>query len=140
MRRGVTYRGVVCDGGFTLVELMVVVLIIGILVAIAVPVYAQSKSRVEMRTCFANQRTIEGQAQTWRANNGEDLTPLVGVVTSGHPLVGPYIFKVPPRCPSAPAPADIMVVDTAHGGYSVDIDGEVVACTHGTPAHGYFSD
>ncbi len=52
------------DEGFTLIELMVVVLIIGILVAIAVPVFFQARANAEQKTCWANQRTIDGAIQT----------------------------------------------------------------------------
>lgn len=45
--------------GFTLVELMVVVVILGILVAIAVPLYNAQTEKAKKATCFANQRMID---------------------------------------------------------------------------------
>lgn len=126
------------DSGFTMVELMVVVLIIGILVMIAIPVYNTSRERAQQRTCFSNQRIVEGAAQAWSSDNDEDLSGAVGVITGGHPLVNEYIFRAPPRCPSAPEPGDIMAVTVATGAYTLDDDGNVLPCTHGNPVHGQF--
>jgi prepilin-type N-terminal cleavage/methylation domain-containing protein len=64
--------------GFTLVELMVVVLIIGILVAIAVPIFNAAKANAQNKSCMANQRTIDGAIQTYFADN-EDLTAVADI-------------------------------------------------------------
>ncbi len=59
------------DSGFTLVELLIVVAIIGVLVAIIVPVMGGQIEAAERRACHANQRTIESAAAAYKASEGE---------------------------------------------------------------------
>ncbi len=47
--------------GFTLVELMIVVVIMAILVAVAVPIYSAVTSNAKKKTCLANQRELQSQ-------------------------------------------------------------------------------
>ena len=47
--------------GFTLVELMIVVVIMAILVAVAVPIFSAVTSKAKIKTCSANQREIQAQ-------------------------------------------------------------------------------
>ena len=85
------------DEGFTLVELMVVVLIIGILVAIAVPVFLNAAGNAQLKSCQANQRTIEGGVQTYNASNPTTYTD--SLVNSSNNLIGSTIKSVP-YCPT----------------------------------------
>ncbi len=56
--------------GFTLVELMVVVVIIGILTAVAIPQFTRVTDSAEQAGVAANLRTIEGAIMMYRADEG----------------------------------------------------------------------
>jgi prepilin-type N-terminal cleavage/methylation domain-containing protein len=101
--------------GFTLVELMVVVLIIGILVAIAVPIFNSSKGSALSKTCFANQRELEGSVQTYQAAHGSLPTP--GTVDASHVLISGGYLKKAPQCPLGLQP------------YAIDASGTITSAS-----------
>ena len=57
------------EKGFTLVELMIVVVIIGILVAIAIPIYGTITQGAERSSVEANLRTIDGAVLMYQAES-----------------------------------------------------------------------
>jgi len=83
--------------GFTLVELMVVLIIIGILVAIAIPIYNSTQLKAKERACDANIRTIEGAAAQYYSSVGE--WPSGKIDDEQHVLVTGGYLKSPPECP-----------------------------------------
>lgn len=134
------------NDGFTLVELMVVVLIMGILVAVAVPVFRAAKSSAEANTCKANQRTVLGAIQAYNAANATPLAapgpPTVETLMNGtwlgyawlgrgselytgstpsvgQPLFSAYLKSIP-LCPKARWGANDSHL---RQGYRVHIDG-----------------
>ena len=52
-------------GGFTLVEIMIVVAIIGLLATIAIPNFVKARDTAKMNACINNLRQIDGAVQTW---------------------------------------------------------------------------
>jgi prepilin-type N-terminal cleavage/methylation domain-containing protein len=110
--------------GFTLVELMVVVLIIGVLVAIGVPVFTGARTMAQTKSCFGNQRTIEGACQMYTAANSS--LPADGPVDNGCWAVPNYIRDAP-YCPA----------DPGRSAYSITA-GTVDDCSYGITPHGHF--
>ena len=53
--------------GFTLVEIMIVVAIIGLLASMAVPAFVRAREKARQTTCISNLHQIEGAIETWAA-------------------------------------------------------------------------
>ena len=117
------------DEGFTLVELMVVVLIIGILIAIAIPVFNSAKANAQKKACFANQRTIEGAAQTYLSIQG--ALPAAGPInTSVGSWIIPDYVKTVPYCPYGTVWTTYYSIDDS-GTITSDRGVMIVPWTHG---------
>lgn len=94
--------------GFTIMELMIVIVIIGILIAIAVPAYQSFRARAATRACQSNLRTISTAVGMWIAdldpNNAAhdamddldavaDLTPYIDNIAGlACPYGGAYVW------------------------------------------------
>ena len=93
--------------GFTLVEIMIVVAIIGIIIAIAVPAFLRARENSRGRACQENLLKIDGATEQWaldfRQSNGAsvDLTELIG---------SDMYLKRTPACPAGGDYPDTLTV------------------------------
>ena len=94
--------------GFTLIEILIVVLIIGILLAIAIPNFMKARATSRTKACVANMRQIDSAKQQWAMDNNQlgSATP-----TSGNILT--YLScAAMPSCPEGATAYVIGTVDT----------------------------
>jgi prepilin-type N-terminal cleavage/methylation domain-containing protein len=104
--------------GFTLVEIMIVVLIIGILLAIAVPNFIRAREGSRAKSCVANLKQIESAKEQWAM----DTKAAPGATPTAADLYGATKYvKTTPTCPSG-GTYTIAAMD-ARPTCSIDING-----------------
>ena len=81
--------------GFTLIEIMIVVALIGMLAAIAIPNFVKARSQSQVNACLNNLRKIDDATQEWALEHGAGPNSSVGFDD-----IQPYL-KSAILCPSA---------------------------------------
>ncbi len=105
------------ERAFTLVEIMVVVMVIAILMAIAIPNFIKSRQSGQRGTCIANLKQIDSAKEQWAMDNKAPA----GAAVVMSDLTGTYI-RTPatgPECPSG-------------GSYTVNPIGTDPSCSYST--------
>ena len=117
--------------GFTLVEIMIVVAIIGLLAAIAIPNFVRARTTAQMNACINNLRQIDGAKQQWALETKQagNATP---VDTDIAPYLGRNASTTNVICPASGTGGtfagsyDILAVNVAPACKTTGVTGHVL--------------
>src|SRR5262249_27895956 len=127
-------RRPVGQGGFTLIELIIVVAVISIVAALAVPLYANEEARARVAKVQAEIRTLACAVNLYAAHMGTlpfALTALTTApVTGRNESAGPFVPGLPaPACGGSPAWGAYTYTSSTMGTFSITATGDGTAVT-----------
>ena len=85
--------------GFTLVELLIVLLILGILIGLAVPRYLASIEKAKETTFCSNVRNVVSAIEAWRMDTGTTAYPETATFLNNNIIQSASYFSQPPENP-----------------------------------------
>ncbi len=89
--------------GFTLVEIMIVVAIIGLLAAIAIPNFVKARATSQANACINNLRQIDSAANQFALEKGKKTTDPIVLGTDLTPYIKLNSVNSIPPCPAGGA-------------------------------------
>jgi len=122
----------ITERGFTLVELMVVVAVIGVLATIAIPLYVNVQARGRVAKAQADSRTLASAVSIYSAHMGAiptALTQLTAVATNAQGnSAGPFMNSIP--VPPAGWASYAYTPNVSAGTYTITSSGDSTSVTH----------
>jgi len=118
------------QSGFTLVEIMIVVAIIGLLAAIAIPNFVRARTTSQTNACISNLRIIDGGKGQWALEMHKQTSDTPGD-TDLQPYMGRGSAGELPVCPNDSA----QTFDTSYSPNNVGTKPtcNIVPATHSLP-------
>jgi len=100
--------------GFTLVELLIVLLILGILIGLAVPRYLTALEESRRTTFCSNVRNVISAMESWRMDNATTVYPATASDLNNNIIKSATYFSQPPKNPYTGSVLEAIGVATAN--------------------------